>query len=201
MKFLYPIVSTLIVLSGVAILVAAETQKQGEKDLRQRPTHEDLQARQAADRTERGKNPNGLKAAMPELKKKEDAKEPVSLLKRSAVLSSGRNWTIVPKGAVLHVPKQYEKYVNGKRAGQLVPWQTFYAQNRGWLHVHSVSMDQARGEKLMDPKQVEAYMGLSRVVVSVCHGGPISVIAPKKEEAVEAGDGPVTSPAAAKGAK
>jgi hypothetical protein len=46
-------------------------------------------------------------------------------------------------------------------------------------------MDQARGDKKMDPKAVETYRNLSRVVVSVCHGGPISVIEPKKEEEKE----------------
>jgi hypothetical protein len=83
------------------------------------------------------------------------------------------------------VPARYKAQLNGKRVGKLVPWQTFYAQNRGWIHVHSVSMSQARGEKELDPKQVEVYQGLGRVVVSVCHGGPISVIKPKVEEQPE----------------
>ena len=34
----------------------------------------------------------------------------------------------------------------------------------------------------MNPKQVEVYRNLSRVVVSVCHGGPISIVKPEKEE-------------------
>jgi aromatic ring-cleaving dioxygenase len=201
MRIIYPLLPVLLLSSGVALLIAGEADKSEKKLFRMRPTHEQLQAQQATDRAQRAERQVDPKAVNPVVKEKREGPDTGSLIKRSAVLSSGRSWTIVPKGAVLHVPAQYEKYVNGKRAGQLVPWQTFYAQNRGWLHVHPVSMDQARGEKTMDPKQVEAYMGLSRVVVSVCHGGPISVIAPKKEEAGEVGEVPVSSPAEVKGAK
>ena len=182
MRFLYPLIPVLMFFSGLAFLFAGETQKQEQKAFRMRPTHDALKARQDKSRDAFAEKQVEVKVAMPVISEKRKGPDSSSLIKRSAVLSSDRNWTIVPKGAVLHVPQQYQVRVNGKRAGKLIPWKTFYTQNRGWIHVHSVSMDQARGEEKMDPKQVEVYKSVSRVVVSVCHGGPISVIAPKEEE-------------------
>lgn len=184
MKALYPILPVLLFLSGFAILFANETEKREEKVFRLRPTHEDLQKRQAESQAKREESGQLLRVDKPAVERREGPGKD-SLIARSATLSSSRSWTIVPKGAVLHVPQRYQAQVNGKRAGKLVPWKTFFAQNRGWIHVHSVSMAEARGEKEMNPKQVEVYEGLGRVVVSVCHGGPISVIAPSPEEEAE----------------
>lgn len=181
MKFLYPLIPLLMFFSGLAFLFAGETEKQEQKAFRMRPTHEALMARQDKSREALQDKQLEVKVAKPVVKKEREGPDSSSLIKRSAILSSGRNWTIVPKGAVLHVPDQYQARVNGARAGKLIPWKAFYTQNRGWIHVHSVSMNQARGEEKIDPKQVEAYKSVSRVVVSVCHGGPISVIAPKVE--------------------
>lgn len=182
MRFLYPLIPALMFFSGLAFLFAGETQKQEQKAFKLRPTHESLQARQDKSRESLAERQVEIKIAEPVATEKREGPDPSSLIKRSAVLSSGRDWTIVPKGAVLHVPEHYQARVNGKRVGKLIPWKTFYTQNRGWIHVHSVSMSQARGEEKIDPKQVEAYKSVSRVVISVCHGGPISVIAPKVEE-------------------
>ena len=150
-------------------MYAGETQKKEEKLYRLRPTHDDLQARQAEARASRPeKNANANEGAKPAVGKKREGPGKSSLIKRSAVLSSTRNWTIVPKGAVLHIPAQYQKQVNGKQVGKLIPWKEFYAQNRGWIHVHSVSMDQARGKK----NEPEAGGGLSKLEPRGCFGLP-----------------------------
>ena len=180
MKIFYPVLPVLMFLSGFAILFASETDKREERVFRLRPTHEELAKRQAEVKARQEQNGVVPRVAKPSEKRKSPGSS--SLIARSAVLSSNHSWTIVPKGAVLHVPDRFKTQVNGKRNGKLVPWKTFFAQNRGWIHVHSVSMKEARGEKKMDPDKVKVYQGLGRVVVSVCHGGPISIVAPKKED-------------------
>lgn len=187
MKFLYLLVPVLMFSSGLAFLIAGETQKQEKKAYQMRPTNETLQARQAKALAhfdkEHADDPKPIKVGV---KEKRESPGTTSLIDRSALLCSGRNWTIVPKRAVLHIPAQYQARVNGKRSGKLIPWKTFYEQNRGWIHVHSVSMQEARGERPIDSKKIEAYKGVSRVVISVCHGGPISVVEPPKKDEEEA---------------
>lgn len=192
MKFLYPLVPLMMFFSGLAFLFAGETQKQEQQAFKMRPTHESLLERQGKARESRAEAQKDQVSVVKAERVKKDPKS-ASLIKRSAIISSGRNWTIVPRGAVLHVPDQYKSRVNGERKGKLVPWKTFYSQNIGWIHTHAVSMEQARGEKPMNPKQVETYRNLSRVVVSICHGGPISVIEPPEEEGE---DGEVSGPGA-----
>lgn len=125
-----------------------------------------------------------LKQPVPESERK-------GIIERSAILCSGHNWTLVPKGAVLKVPPMYAARVNGKRTGKLVPWPEFYAKNRGWIQTHSVSIKQARGEVEVPKDQVDVYQQSGRVVVSVCHNGPISMIPFRPAESIAAGEAPL----------
>jgi len=58
-----------------------------------------------------------------------------SMINRSAILSHGKSWTIVPKEAVRDIPKNFASRVNGKREGKLVSWREFLAKNRVWLQL------------------------------------------------------------------
>ena len=45
-----------------------------------------------------------------------------SLQSRSTILSDGRYWTMVPKGAVLMVPSKLKSRVNTKSTGKFLAW-------------------------------------------------------------------------------
>jgi hypothetical protein len=102
-----------------------------------------------------------------------------SLISRSAILSQGGSWTIVPKESVLNVPRHLSMHVNGERTGQLVSWAEFYAKNRGWLKVQNVELAQARGDEALAEETVRGYRESGHVVVAVCHKGPISMKPPR----------------------
>lgn len=97
------------------------------------------------------------------------------LLKRSVVISYGKYWTFVPKGAVLHIPKHLKKRMSGERKGKLLPWPTFLVKNRGWIQTQEISMTEARGEAALNEDVVKRFQKSARVVIAVCKKGPISV--------------------------
>lgn len=167
-------------ISTVAAEVAADSQAQ------RRTTHEALMQRRAEvlKKANAGKEKGGVHTVKPGEIKYEKRKTLGNLLDRSSILCAGGFWTLVPKEAVLHVPAPYRNRVDGPRSGKLIPWSQFLAKNRGWLQIHSVNIPQARGEQAMEPKRVDVYRNSGRVVVAVCHNGPISVKPLKVPDAV-----------------
>lgn len=172
---------------SVPLLAALPLAAEGVPKIADRPTHAELQARQVKQKQqleEQRARPEGNDSAVqaPRNRKPED------LVSRSSVLSFGNVWTIVPRGAVLHTPQFLRGRVDSGRQGRFVAWKEFYAKNRGWIHLQNVKMVQARGEEAMPEGAAEAYRNIGRVVVAVCHGGPIS-IRPSR-----AGDAPAVDP-------
>lgn len=179
-----------IVAAGVAAsvsLAAPEPGAGGQAKLR--PSHELLKQRQEQEAQKLAEKRHGM--GLPPLEEREikydDRKKLGNLMDRSSVLCLGGFWTLVPKRAVIHIPATYKPRVDGARSGKLIPWPQFYARNRGWLQTHSVSISEARGDAEMDPKKVDVYKRSGRVVVAVCHNGPISVLPLKEPEEPAAG--------------
>jgi hypothetical protein len=100
-----------------------------------------------------------------------------SLIKQSEILSDGTHWTLVPKGAVLHIPAAMAARVNAKPIGTLLSWNEFLVANRGWLFTEEVTMDQAAGKNAIPASRTEFWQKNGKVIVAVHLGGPISVIA------------------------
>lgn len=94
---------------------------------------------------------------------------------RSTVLTDGRRWTIVPRGALLDVSASYADRVNVEPRGELVTWNEFYRFNSGWLHRQSVQSSHARGESAFSEEQIEAFRRTGRVTVAVLQGLPVTV--------------------------
>lgn len=177
-----------IMAAGTAASVSlAAPEPRGEVQAKLRPTHELLKQRQLQEAQKLDERRKGL--GLPALEKREikyDSRKKLgSLMDRSSVLCQGGYWTLVPKQAVIHIPAPYKSRVDGARQGTLIPWPQFYAKNRGWLQTHSVSISEARGDAEMAPKKVDVYKRSGRVVVAVCHNGPISVLPPKEKPAPE----------------
>lgn len=98
-----------------------------------------------------------------------------SLIKQSDILSDGNNWTLVPKGAVLHIPAALNNRVGAKPLGTLLSWTDFLTVNRGWLFTEEVTFDQAAGKTPIPPSRTEFWKKNGKVIVAVHLGGPISV--------------------------
>ena len=137
------------------------------------PTHEDLAKRKAQGKKTMQGVTNFAPAEPRAVKRKE--KEAAGLISRSTILSFGGFWTIVPKHAVLHVPANYQSRISERPSGRLLSWHDFYRRNRGWIYTQNVKISDARGDTTLPPKTLEAYERTGRLVVAVCHQGPISV--------------------------
>jgi hypothetical protein len=107
--------------------------------------------------------------------KKASSPEELSIVKQSTILSDGRNWTLVPRGAVICLPAAVKSKVDVKPTGTLLPWADFLARNYSWITTNEVSFDQAAGAAALPPERVAFWAKQDKVVVAVHQGGPISV--------------------------
>ena len=98
-----------------------------------------------------------------------------SLIKQSEILNDGIHWTLVPKGAVLHIPPAFSDRVGAKPLGKLLTWTEFLTANRSWLFTEEVTFDHAAGKKPFAASRHDAWNKGNKVVVAVLRGGPISV--------------------------
>lgn len=120
-------------------------------------------------------------ASLPQTVAAEDAEKSVvrprqeSILAQSTILSDGECWTLVPKGAVLHVPAAHQTRVDAKPVGTLLPWADFLARNFAWLGTFDVALDQAAGTRPLAAELPATWGKLGKVVVAVHFAGPISV--------------------------
>lgn len=103
-----------------------------------------------------------------------------SIIRQSDILTDGTHWTLVPKGAVLHVPAAMASRVGSNPAGKLLPWMDFLVANRAWISTEETSFDQAAGKVPLLAERRASWQKFNKVVVAVHQGGPISVIVPEK---------------------
>jgi hypothetical protein len=98
-----------------------------------------------------------------------------SIIKQSTILNDGKNWTLVPNGAIVFLPESMNHRVNAKPVGNLLPWNDFLARNSTWIGTNEVSFDQAAGNEAIPAESSESWRKQKKVVVAVHQLGPISV--------------------------
>ena len=98
-----------------------------------------------------------------------------SIIKDSTILHDGKNWTLVPKGAVIFLPAAMKSRVDVKPVGTLMAWAEFFAKNRAWITTTDVSFEQAAGNEDLPAERVTFWARQDKVVVAVHQCGPISV--------------------------
>ena len=103
-------------------------------------------------------------------------KQPQNLLSQSDILCFGGIATLVPKRAILLLPKIMAKRNEFTEGAALMGWAEFYAQNRGWITTVEVSRLQAEGTLPLDADVTQRLKDGTRVVVATYQGGPISVL-------------------------
>ncbi len=104
---------------------------------------------------------------------------PKDLISDSDILCFNGMATLVPKGAVMQIPKNFEvrlKYIPGSK---LLSWSEFYAVNRGWITTVEVSRVQAEGNSPIADDTKKQMSKSSNLIVATYQAGPISVLPPK----------------------
>lgn len=119
--------------------------------------------------------------------------QPVDILASSDFLSFQGRATLVPKKAILTIPKNYKDRIRLVPGSKIMTWADFFALNRGWIKTHEVTRAQAEGNEPFDEAVVENLAKSSIVVVATYKGGPISVLPPKEPEA-ESGEDAANKP-------
>ncbi|MEO8616735.1 MAG: hypothetical protein ABI600_16445 [Luteolibacter sp.] len=98
-----------------------------------------------------------------------------SIIKQSMILHDGKNWTLIPKGAVIFLPEAMKSRVDVKPVGNLLTFIDFITINRSWITTNEVSFDQAAGNVPLPAERVSFWAKQDKIVVAVHQSGPISV--------------------------
>lgn len=109
-------------------------------------------------------------------------KEP-TLLEDSDIICFQGFATLVPKRAILAIPKNFKDRLTIKPGSRIVTWPVFFAANRGWIVNVEVTQAQAEGKVKFTDKVQEGITKSSNLVVATYMGGPISVLPIKEPEA------------------
>jgi len=157
--------------AGILIPFASAQEAAPRKQMHDVPTHDDIVA---AARMAQEKTPAPIFKA-PEGEDPSVVNRPKDILEDSDIFSYLGQATLVPKGAVLHFPKELESRGGFKEQSKFVQWTDFFAANRAWIRTVSVSREQAMGHAPMDEEVVKSFAKEKRLVVATFYEGPISV--------------------------
>lgn len=118
------------------------------------------------------------------------------LISRSDVLCFRGQATLVPKRAVLHVPKGVADRIGMQDGARLGSWSEFLNANRAWIRTVPVTRIQAEGNDPMPEATLKSFEKEQRLVVATYQEGPISVLPLKvPEPAPETSTPPANTPA------
>lgn len=105
--------------------------------------------------------------------------QPKDLISESDILCFNGMATLVPKQAVLNIPKNLADRLKFQPGAKIQGWLDFYAQNRGWITTVEISRIQAEGNKPLADEIADRVHKSSNLVVATYQGGPISMLPPK----------------------
>lgn len=110
------------------------------------------------------------------------ADRPKDLISESDTLCFNGNVTLVPKRAVLQIPKNLADRLKYQPGAKLMSWSQFYALNRGWITTQEVTRPQAEGNAPIAEATQKQILKTGNLVIATYQAGPISVL-PLKETA------------------
>jgi hypothetical protein len=171
MKMITPL-TALIGGALVALGTAAESGKQAAKvAMRDAPKHEEL-----AKRLAEFENPVRHLTTTARAPDKREPWKPTSLLERSEFLSFNGVTTLIPKGAILHIPVSFRARICRKDGNRIVNWPDFHRLNRAWIDTVEVSRRQAEAEEPLPEQTLESIRKSPKVIVATFSRGPITVL-------------------------
>ncbi len=150
------------------ILIALAASAVASPTILPRTTQQTLATRQAASPMPTLEQPVAKEASAPR-------PEPQSIIKQSTILHDGKNWTLVPTGAVIFMPAVQRERVDSKPVGTLLAFTEFLAKNRSWITTSEVSFDQAAGTEPLSEERVAFWSKQDKIVIAIHQNGPISV--------------------------
>lgn len=101
-----------------------------------------------------------------------------SLWKNSIILTDGEKFTIVPVGAILHLPTELRAHVVAQPQGDFTFWPSFLKRNTAWLTGKEVSLTLSRGNTREANALLKSLARDPHLVVATYKGGPITVLEP-----------------------
>lgn len=117
-----------------------------------------------------------IRLVQPEAGTPAPKEEPVpSLIGSSTLLHDGDCWTLVPEGAVVHLPSSLKSRVVARPVGTLLPWAAFAERNKSWLGTVEVSFEQAAGNEELPARFRNTWNKQEKLIVATHRMGPISV--------------------------
>ena len=119
---------------------------------------------------------------------------PRNLLSQSDILCFGGVATLLPKRAILLLPKTLASRSEFTEGAALMGWAEFFARNRGWITTVEVPRLQAEGSEPLTTEVTRSLAEATRVVVATCQGGPISVLPLKVPPATSASPATTDNP-------
>lgn len=101
----------------------------------------------------------------------------VNIVDASDVISFNGVTTLVPKLAIMQIPKIYENRINNHTPGnKIVGWTVFYGMNRGWITPVEVSREQAAGYSPLAEELTDHLKKNRNLLIATYKTGPISLI-------------------------
>lgn len=101
---------------------------------------------------------------------------PKDLISESDIICFNGAVTLVPKRAILQIPKTLPDRFKYQQGAKLMSWADFYAINRGWITTTEVSRAQAEGNAPLTPETQKQLAKSGNLIVATFQGGPISVL-------------------------
>ena len=102
--------------------------------------------------------------------------QPKSLIGESDMICFNGAVTLVPKRAVLQIPKNLADRLKYQPGAKLLTWIEFYTLNRAWITPVEVSRTQAEGNIPLAGETKKQLAKSGNLIVATFQGGPISVL-------------------------
>jgi len=121
---------------------------------------------------------------------------PESLLGASDIICFNGAVTLVPKRAILQMPKNLVDRLKYQPGAKVLSWAEFYALNRGWITTVEVSRVQAEGNSPLPEETTKMISKSGNLIVATYQAGPISVLPLKQAPAANTTPAATAKPAA-----
>lgn len=137
-----------------------------------RPSHQSIQDKITQQQKDASRQERS--SAKP-VQKPVDQKKKFNIADEDTLLVSKGLWTPLPKGTVIYTPNHLKSKIAGQPKGKISDWKQFLQKNKGWIHLHPVTMAQARGSQIK-PEVIKAYQSMGKMVIATYQNNPISVM-------------------------
>ena len=162
---------------GIAILILTSLPVMAEEAggdavvVTRRPDAAELARRQAHQKAEMPKGVVESTAPAAPVNMEDKA---AAFMARSIFLVDGRNCTLLPLGAVIHIPKNRADSAVKTTPKPQLAWNKFYSSNLSWLREFELSVDEVMGKKEVDIERVKAATKSGAIVVCTYLKQPVS---------------------------